>query len=189
MEYSEANTAHRRYTIGIMGEYQQEDTRGKRVAWARKRLGLKAKQLAAQVGIGYIYLSKIENDNANPTPDVMRKLAAELRVSRAFLEMETDAPDPLPNEPAALEEKNGVNYISEQADEAAQLIDAMRDNDLRDIALDLVRVVAMYDSTAEDNSPAKGAGGAGGLLILSKLRGNLKKASDATRTTPRINSE
>jgi len=93
MEYSEANTAHRRYTIGIMGEYQQEDTRGKRVAWARKRLGLKAKQLAAQVGIGYIYLSKIENDNANPTPDVMRKLAAELRVSRAFLEMETAAPD------------------------------------------------------------------------------------------------
>ena len=43
------------------------------------------------------------------------------------------------------------NYFSPQADEAAQLIDSMSD-ELREIALDLVRVLAMHDADDDPDS-------------------------------------
>lgn len=104
--YAPTNIRHRRYTIAGMMEYEVPDTTGKRIQWGIDNLpwGTEQqpktnKEFAEYVGIGYVYLSKIVNDDKTPAPETMRKIARALGVSRAFLEMETRYPDPLDAEP------------------------------------------------------------------------------------------
>jgi len=54
-------------------------TFGEEVRELRKRAGLSQRDLADRVGIDFTYLSKIENNKADPpSEDVIRKLAEEL---------------------------------------------------------------------------------------------------------------
>jgi hypothetical protein len=98
----------------------------------------------------------------------LQAIARALKTSVSFLALTTDNPAPDIEEAAPV-------YFSAQADEAAQLIDAMKDDDLRDIALDLLRVLALHD--IEGDTEGAPAPGTGGRLILGKLLSNLKKSS------------
>lgn len=91
----------RRATIYSMSAYDRKDSTGNRIRWARKRLGWGQDEVSRRVGIGVVYLSALENDKRAASRETMARLAEALGVSRAFLEMEIDTPDPLPNEPAA----------------------------------------------------------------------------------------
>ena len=74
------------------------------------------------------------------------------------------------------------------ADEAAQLIDAMTDPDLRDIAISLLHALVMHDVPDDDADPSYTSGGAGGKrLILGKYLG--KKSLPISRSGVRSNSE
>jgi HTH-type transcriptional regulator, competence development regulator len=55
---------------------------GERLRQARKERGLTLRQLAAEAGIDFTYLSKIENDRAGYTPgaETIRELARILKV-------------------------------------------------------------------------------------------------------------
>jgi len=181
MLYVEAKQPTHRITIGYMDAYAKEDSTGRRIKWARKRLGWKQEQLCDRVGIGIVYLSALENDKRSASRETMTRLADVLGVSRAFLEMETPDPAPMTTDPAE------PNYFSPEADEVAQLVDAMSP-ELRAMTVDVVRILAMHD--LEDDDPSRpGAGGVGRRLILGKLIGGLKKSAPAERPTSRINSE
>ena len=157
-------------------------TFGERVTWLLRRRRManqdiaSQKELAAKIGMKPQQLNAYMNGRRTPNVRHLRAMAAALETSVSFLALATTDSAPDAAADASIEP---VAYLSDEADEAAQLIDAMRDPKLRDIALDLVRVLAMYDSTADEDSPAKGAGGAGGRLIFGKLLGNIKKATRA----------
>ena len=131
MLYVEAKQPTHRITIGYMDAYAKEDSTGRRIKWARKRLGWKQDALCDRVGIGIVYLSALENDKRSASRETMTRLAEVLGVSRAFLEMETPDPAPMTTDPAA-----EPNYFSPEADEVAQLVDSMSD-ELRAIAVDV----------------------------------------------------
>ena len=173
-----AECQHRRNTIFSMTQYAKKDSTGKRVKWAREDLN-KWKQdvVASRVGIGVVYLSAIENDKRRASRDVMAKLAEVLGVSRAFLEMETDIPDPLPGEPAAVAPSER-DFLHDETYEAAQYMDAMTD-DLRVIALDIIRVLAMHD---EDTDADTNVGGKSGRLVVGKYLGDkMRKSAPSPR--------
>jgi transcriptional regulator with XRE-family HTH domain len=147
-------------------------TFGERVTWLLNRPehgdGKSQKELAAAMGISEQFLSALIKARRKPNVRHLQAAAKALNTSVSFLALTTDDPSPDVAE-------NGPVYFSAQADEAAQLIDAMRDDDLRDIALDLVRVLAMHD--VEGDTEGAPAPGTGGRLILGKLLSNLKKSS------------
>jgi len=101
MLYVEAKQPTHRTTIGYMDAYAKEDSTGRRIKWARKRLGWKQDALCDRVGIGIVYLSALENDKRSASRETMTRLAEVLGVSRAFLEMETPDPAPMTTDPAA----------------------------------------------------------------------------------------
>ncbi len=182
-----ANTLLHRATIYDMAKYARKDSTGARLRWARKRMGWGQEEVCSRVNIGVVYLSALENDKRAASRETMARLAEVLGVSRAFLEMETDIPDPLPNEPAA-QANDEPDHWSAEADKGAQLIDSMSP-DLREIAVDLLRVLAMHDTDGEDADSDTPATGPGKRLILGKLLGNLKKSAGTVRPTSRMNSE
>lgn len=159
-------------------------TFGERVEWLLRRPehgnGMSQKELAAAMGLSAQFLGALINGKRRPNVRHVTQIAKILKTSVSFLMLENDIPAPVDDAEAAR-----VTYFSPQADEAAQLIDDMRDDELRNIALDIVRVLAMYAAEGED-SPARAPGGASGRLILGKLLGNIKKASN---TNPAKRSE
>lgn len=129
--------------------YQARDTTGTRIKWARENLRhVSGKTFATEVGIGQVYLSALENDKRTASSDTLKKIAAALGVSRAFLEKETDDPAPI-----LAQQEELSTYFSPEADEAARLIDEMPDK-WRSVALDVVRSVAAHatDDTSWHNN-------------------------------------
>ncbi len=177
-----ANRVVHRTTIGDMAK-DLWGTTGGRIKWARMRVGMTQAALGHAVGVKNVYISQIENGVHEASRPLMRSIAQTLGVSIAFLELETDDPTP-PQET----QQEQANYLSPQADEAAQLIDAMNDNEWRDLALQVVQLLAIH-AGAESQERDISAPGTGGRLILGKLLGNIKKAGDAPRAPSRASSE
>jgi transcriptional regulator with XRE-family HTH domain len=59
----------------------RHDSFGARIKSHRKRTGITARELAERLGVSASLISKIERDAANPSFDVLRRLAFELRIS------------------------------------------------------------------------------------------------------------
>lgn len=113
-----------------------EDSIGKRIAWARKHaewtdsdgirhIGMTGHQLGRRLvtqgtvtGVRNVYVSQLENNHASPSLPMLRKIAEVTGVTVGFLLMETDNPYPggADAEP---------NYFSPEADAVAKIIDAM----------------------------------------------------------------
>ena len=160
-------------TIGCMAN-ELLDTTGARIEWLRrKKRGWTQRVLAARVGVGHVYISQLESGARKASRGPIALLAHELGTSVAFLEMETD--DPVPPKGAG----DDPVYFSPQADEAARLIDAMRDDLLRNRAVELVRLAAGWE-VAPDPAPPPiqpVPGAKGGRLVLGDL--TAKENSDA----------
>lgn len=80
--------------------------RGSTIRDKREACGLSLTQLADQAGISVSWLSRIENDQANPSPAVIRAIALALRdeqAARAAIEeiahTETEGSDGTPEAP------------------------------------------------------------------------------------------
>jgi transcriptional regulator with XRE-family HTH domain len=56
--------------------------RGHSIRRSREGSGLGLTEFATRCGISASYLSRIERDQANPSPDVVRRIAVELRKER-----------------------------------------------------------------------------------------------------------
>lgn len=56
--------------------------RGQSIRRNREESGYGLTEFAARIGISPSYLSRIERDQANPSPGVMRRIAEELRKER-----------------------------------------------------------------------------------------------------------
>lgn len=158
--------------IGTTIEYMANellDSTGDRLQWLRKRKRLTQAALARSVGVGSVYISQLESNTRSASRTLIAMLAHELGASRAFLEMETDDPTPpgapMPEAPC---------YFCEEADAAAQAIDAMQHPALRRLALRLVLSVAEY-MAADDAAPGDGGGVSAeewrALEVLSPGRG------------------
>lgn len=159
-------------------------TFGERITWLLNRPehgnGMSQKELAAAMEISEQFLSALIKGRRRPNVRHLAAAAKALNTSVSFLALTTDDPSP------DASEHDAPIYFSPQADEAAQLIDAMSDPDLRDLAIDLLRTLAMHD--VDDADPSYASGGAGGKrLILGKYLG--KKSSAAARAGVRSNSE
>jgi transcriptional regulator with XRE-family HTH domain len=101
-----------------MSTYKNDST-GKRIAWLRKQKGMSGHALADAVGVRNVYISQIENDRYKPSRKKLMELAAVLDTTVGFLLMETDDPAQ-----ASTPVEPGPVYWSEEADAAAQLVDA-----------------------------------------------------------------
>jgi transcriptional regulator with XRE-family HTH domain len=65
---------------------QPEESFGQRIQRLRRHLGLTQRQVAAQLGIDFTYLSKLENDRGEPPgEDTIRGLAALLETDEEML--------------------------------------------------------------------------------------------------------
>ncbi len=153
-------------------------TFGERVAWLLRRRrtdGLPVssqKELAAAMKISPQYLNALMNGRRAPNVQHLRAAATALGTSVSYLALATEDWSP---DAAADADMEQAGYLSPEADEAAQLIDGMSE-ELRDIALDLIRVLALHDveGDTEQGAPVPGTGG---RLILGKLISNLKKSA------------
>lgn len=156
-------------------------TFGERVAWLLRRRRTDGqpvssqKELAAAMKISPQYLNALMNGRREPNVQHLRAAAAALGTSVSYLALATEDWTP---DAAADAELEQIDYIHPEADEAAQLIDSMSD-ELRQIALDLIRVLALHDTDSGDTEQGAPAPGTGGRLILGKLISNLKKSSPA----------
>ena len=112
------NDAPHANTISSMNTYTT-DSRGKRIAWARKQAGMTGHQLARAVGVRNVTISYIENDHRDLSLPLLLKIAEVTNVTVGFLLMETEYPhrQDAPPEPEPV-------HISPEADAAAELIDA-----------------------------------------------------------------
>ena len=90
-------------------DYHKDDSTGARIAWARKRKGMKGKELAAAPGMHPVTISNFERGTDRPSLDALQRIAAVLGVSIGWLLME---PEP----------EAGPVFFSPEADDAAQLV-------------------------------------------------------------------
>ena len=74
---------------------------GRRLKERRKALGLTQSQLFARTGINNGYISLMENGRANPTLDMILKLAGAVELE-AWVMLRPDAPPSAPSHPAPL---------------------------------------------------------------------------------------
>jgi transcriptional regulator with XRE-family HTH domain len=153
-------------------------TFGERVAFLLKRRRMadqdmsSQKELAAAMGVSPQFLNALLNGRRRPNVEHLISAAAALETSVSFLALTSNDPSP----EAVASDPN--SYMSDEADEAAQLVDSMS-AELRGIALDVLRVLAMHDTEGEgEGAPAPGTGG---RLILGKLVSNLKKSTERGR--------
>jgi transcriptional regulator with XRE-family HTH domain len=155
-------------------------TFGARVKWLLDEPahgdGMTQKELAAALGLSEQFTGALIKGRRNPNVRHLQAIARALNTSVSFLALTTDDPS------SDAVDKDAPVYFSAQADEAAQLIDAMKDDDLRDIALDLVRVLALHD--VEGDTEGAPAPGTGGKLILGKLLSNLKQSAGVRVPSP-----
>lgn len=94
------------------------NTPGKRVNRLREDLGLRQVDLAQTVGVRQNYISAIEVGTAMPNADIMAKIAKALGTTLDFIMMLSD--DPLPAKDA-----QQPTRLADEAEEAANIIDAM----------------------------------------------------------------
>lgn len=141
------------------------------------------KELAAAMRIKPQYLSALMSGKRTPNVQHLRAAATALETSVSYLALATDDPSPDVATDAAFDM---TGYLSPEADEAAQMVDSMSD-ELREIALDLLRVLMLHD--VDDADPTHATGGASGRLILGKLLKNVKKSADLPRAPLRSSSE
>lgn len=150
------------------------DTMGKRMRILREDKGLNQTELAQRmaalgVGVDPSYLSQIESDAKLPRLPVFAGIARALGTTTDYLLLLADDPTPpgapMPETPC---------YFCEEADAAAQAIDAMQHPALRRLALRLVLSVAEY-MAADDAAPGDGGGVSAeewrALEVLSPGRG------------------
>lgn len=117
------------------------NTTGKRAQLLRKDLGLKQGEVAEMVGIRHPYMSEIESDKANPTGEVLAKLAQALGTTTDYLLMLTD-------DPTRPQDNAAPVRLSEEAEAAAAMIDEMYP-DLRRQAVAAVRgIYSHYEEHA-----------------------------------------
>jgi len=141
---------------------------GKRLRILREDQGINQTELAQRMadmgaGIDPSYLSQIEADAKMPRLPVLAAIVRALNTTSDYLLLLSDQPaTAAPDEPP--------NYFSEEADEAARLIDAMQPA-RRAEALALLRVIAGFaGAPADDAAPITPVPGAvGGNLILGAL--------------------
>jgi transcriptional regulator with XRE-family HTH domain len=116
-------------------------TFGARVKWLLDEPahgdGMTQKELAAALGLSEQFTGALIKGRRNPNVRHLQAIARALNTSVSFLALTTDNPAPDVEEAAPV-------YFSAQADEAAQLIDAMKDGETRHLALQLVRALAAY---------------------------------------------
>ncbi len=76
-----------REQVWMPGEMRQPDeTFGQRIQRLRRERGLTQRQVAAELGIDFTYLSKLENDRGEPPgEDTVRRLAAVLQTDEEML--------------------------------------------------------------------------------------------------------
>lgn len=117
-------------------------TTGKRIKAAREHAGITQVTLADRLGIRQAYMSQLENDRSTAPADMLGRIAATLNVSADYLlllsneaERQTSAPE-LPG-------------ISEQAEEAARIIDGLVSTAQRQYCLDMIRLFVGYRGDAE----------------------------------------
>ncbi len=115
------NDAPCAHTISSMNTYAT-DSRGKRIAWARKQAGMTGHQLARAVGVRNVTISYIENDHRDLSLPLLLKIAEVTGVTVGFLLMETEYPYRQEAPPKLVEPPEPI-YISPEADAAAELID------------------------------------------------------------------
>lgn len=131
-----------------MANYEIPDSTGKRIQWAIENLqwrgegltGGTNKDFAVVAGVGYVYLSKIVNNEKMPAPNTMRRIARALGVSRAFLEMETRNLEPLDMEPGYVPPSLEPTYWHAETDALAALVDTWSEP-ARQMLLEVVRVM------------------------------------------------
>ncbi len=144
--------------IAAMSVYN-EDSIGRRIAWARKNVewtdsegkrhkGMTGHQLGRRLvtsgtmsGVRNVYVSQMENNHASPSLSMLCKIAEVTGVTVGFLLMETDYPYRDRPEPEPV-------YFSEEADAAAQIIDAAPPEER-------ARIVAVVRALAESAMPAE----------------------------------
>jgi transcriptional regulator with XRE-family HTH domain len=97
------------------------------------------KELARAMEISPQYLNALVKGKSTPNVQHVTKAAKALGTTVDYLTLASDDPTP----PAEDQDEAPI-YFSAQADEAAQLIDAMPTDTQRDLALQLVRQVAAY---------------------------------------------
>lgn len=127
------------------GLFMQLETFHERLLWARRHAKITQKELVKRmkeeysVPIGSNYVSELEIGNGKkPTFEVVRAMAGVLGISMDWLARFTEAPEPTSPDVNA-------TYFSEEADQAAQLIDKMQP-DQRIIILNLARNLASQQS-------------------------------------------
>ena len=154
-------------------------TFGERVAWLLRRrrtdtLPISSqKELAAAMRVSPQYLNALMGGRRTPNVQHLRTAAAALGTSVSYLALATDDPSPDVAADEVYDDEDGAG-ISPAAAEAASLVDGMPP-DLREIALDLLKVLLMH---AEDETdPTRRAGGVSGRLILGKLLKDVKKSA------------
>lgn len=126
------------FTSGDRCMTQLLDTTGKRVERLRKDRGMNQVELARAVNVRQNYISAIERDVATPSAEVMAGVARALETTLDFLMLLTDNPELLDDaEPTAW---------SEEAEQAARMIDEMSDKEIRAQALRAVTGIHAHHS-------------------------------------------
>jgi len=174
---------------GDMAEIELK-TFGERVSWLLRRRRLaeqpiaSQKELAAHIDMKPQQLNAYMSGRRTPNVRHLRAIASVLETSVSYLALATDNPSPDAAADEAIDEE--ADRLSDEASEAAQLVDGMSP-ELRQIALDVLRVLMLHD--LDDNAdPTRKTGGASGRLILGKLLKDVKKSS-GTQRAPLVNSE
>ncbi len=116
------------------------NTIGKRIRLLRQDLGIKQQDLAAAVGVTPSHMSQIEKGQKRPTATMLAAVAKELQTTTDYLLMLDEENERV----AAQPEPEPIGY-SEQAEEAARVIDSALNNYTRDLCLVLVRAAVEHD--------------------------------------------
>jgi transcriptional regulator with XRE-family HTH domain len=161
MLYMNPNTITNRRTMPAMDVYN-EDSFGKRMAWARKHMvwtdsegnqcvgmdqhqfGRLLRTTGSPRGVRNVYVSQLENNHNDPSREMMLKIAEVAGVTVGFLLMETPYPHLNPPEPV---------YFSPEADEAARLIDNVLNDEERERMLAVIRALAETAKTDKGAPP------------------------------------
>lgn len=119
------------------------DTTGKRIRAARDHAGLTQEEFAKRVGIRQAYISHIETGRSIAPADTLGAIARALDVSADYLLLLADDP----KRPPSQAEPDAIGY-SEQAEEAAKLIDGLSSESQRQYCVDMIRLFVGYRVTS-----------------------------------------
>jgi transcriptional regulator with XRE-family HTH domain len=121
-----------------------QDTLGKRLYKIRTEQKLSMRSVASMAGVSVAYLSKIEHDEANPTLDILEKLAKALAVSLNDLTNSAEESMDL-----LLDMPESLKLFIEKNKDNAEYKDYLTDPDMQKI-LKGVRLRGKYPEKEED---------------------------------------